>query len=120
MPEPPRTRRTSDLLRLLLTLAVMGLVVFAGSVGSGTTEGIQQDITTAVTNVPSLVVSLLATLNNLIVLALPIYVVADLVIRRRWRLLVTALARVVAGARRRQPVLAVRRRSDRRRAARMR
>jgi glycosyltransferase 2 family protein len=89
--EPPRTRRTSDLLRLLLTVAVMALVVFAGSIGSGTTAGIQEDITTAVTNVPSLVVSLLATLNNLIVLALPIYVVADLVIRRRWRMLVTAL-----------------------------
>ena len=89
--EPPRTRRTSDLLRLLATLAVMGLVVIAGSIGSGTTEGIQADITTAVTNVPSLVVSVLATLNNLIVLALPIYVVADLVIRRRWRMLVTAL-----------------------------
>ena len=89
--EPPRTRRTSDLLRLLLTVAVMALVVFAGSIGSGTTDGIQEDITTAVTNVPSLVVSLLATLNSLIVLALPIYVVADLVIRRRWRMLVTAL-----------------------------
>ncbi len=90
-PEPPRTRRSSDLVRLILTLVVMGLVVLAGSVGSGTTEGLQADITTAVTNVPSLVVSLLATLNNLIVLALPVYVVADLVLRRRFRVLATAL-----------------------------
>lgn len=90
-PEPPRTRRSSDLVRLVLTLAVMGLVVLAGSIGSGTTEGLQADITTAVTNVPSLVVSLLATLNSLIVLALPIFVIADLVIRRRFRVLVTAV-----------------------------
>lgn len=90
-PEPPRTRRTSDLVRLVGTLVAMGLVVLTGSIGSGTTEGLQQDITTAVRNVPSLVVSLLATLNNLIVLALPVYVLADLVIRRRWRVLVTAL-----------------------------
>ncbi len=90
-PEPPRTRRASDLVRLIATLAGMALVVLAGSLGSGTTEGLQEDITTAVTTVPSLVVSLLTTLNNLIVLALPIYLIADLLIRRRWRVLVTAL-----------------------------
>lgn len=90
-PEPPRTRRTSDLVRMVLTLAVMALLVLAGSVGSETTEGLQEDITTAVTSVPSLVVSILATLNSLIVLALPIYVVADLAVRRRWRLMATAL-----------------------------
>lgn len=90
-PEPPRTRRTSDLVRLVLTLAIMALLVFSGSIGSGTTEGLQEDITTAVTNVPTLVVSVMATLNNLIVLALPIYVVVDMAVRRRWRLLVTAL-----------------------------
>ncbi|MEI2699189.1 MAG: hypothetical protein V9E94_12950 [Microthrixaceae bacterium] len=90
-PEPPRTRRTSDLLRLVLTVAAMALVVFAGSIGSGTTEGIQEDITSAVTNVPALVVSLLATLNNLIVLALPVYLVAELAIRRKWRVLLVAL-----------------------------
>src|SRR5690606_33384794 len=90
-PEPPRTRRTSDLVRLVLTLAIMALLVFSGSIGSGTTEGLQEDITTAVTNVPTLVVSVMATLNNLIVLALPIYVVVDMAVRRRWRLLVTSL-----------------------------
>lgn len=90
-PEPPRTRRTSDLVRMVLTLVVMALLVLAGSIGSETTEGLQEDITTAVTTVPSLVVSILATLNNLIVLALPIYVVADLAFRRKWRLMATAL-----------------------------
>lgn len=90
-PEPPRTRRASDLLRFVVTIAVMALLVFAGSIGSGTTEGLQEDITSAVTSVPSLVVSLLATLNNLIVLALPVYLVAELVVRRKWRVLVVAL-----------------------------
>ncbi len=90
-PEPPRTRRTSDLLRLAVTVAVMALLVFAGSIGSGTTEGIQEDITSAVTSVPELVVSLLATLNNLIVLALPVFLVAELAVRRKWRVLLVAL-----------------------------
>lgn len=91
LPEPPRTRRTSDLVRLFVTLLVMALVVFVTSIGSGTTEGLQEDITTAVRNVPALVVSLLTTLNNLLVLALPVYVVAELAVRRRWRVLGTAL-----------------------------
>jgi len=91
IPEPPRTRRTSDLLRLIVTLSVIALVVLLGSIRSETTQGLQEDITSAVTTVPDLVVSILATLNSLIVLALPIYLIADLAIRRRWRLLGTSL-----------------------------
>ncbi len=91
LPQPRWTRRTSDLVRLVSTLAFMALLVLAGSLGSETTAGLQEDITTAVTSVPALVVSILATLNSLIVLALPIYILADLAIRRRWRLLLTSL-----------------------------
>lgn len=91
VPEPPRTRRTSDLMRLVVTLTVTALVVIAGSIQSETTAGLQEDITSAVTTVPDLVVSILATLNSLIVLALPLYLIGDLAIRRRWRLLGTSL-----------------------------
>jgi len=91
VPEPERFRSTADLLRILVTLAVVAVVILAGSIGSETTIGIQVDITTAVTNVPKLVVSLLATLNSLIVLALPIYLIGELALRRRWRLLGTSL-----------------------------
>ena len=91
IPEPPRTRRSSDLLRLAVTLLLTALVVFAGSVQSETTAGLQEDITSAVRTVPDLVVSILATLNSLIVLALPLYLIIDLAIRRRWRLLGTSL-----------------------------
>ncbi len=91
VPEPQRFRSTADLLRILFTLAVVALVILAGSIGSETTIGIQEDITTAVTNVPKLVVSLLTTLNSLIVLALPVYLIGELALRRRWRLLGTSL-----------------------------
>ena len=97
--EPARTRPFSDVLRLIGTLVVIAGIVFAGSIGSETTAGLQEDITTAVTSVPSLVVSVLTTLNSLIVLALPVYLVVELAVRRRWRLLVTALG--AGGARRR-------------------
>jgi len=79
----------------LVSLALIALVVLTGSIGSETTIGIQEDITTAVTNVPNLVVSILATLNSLIVLALPIYLIAELALRRRWRLMGTSLAAAV-------------------------
>lgn len=91
IPEPPRTRRSSDLLRLAVTLTFTALVVFASSVQSETTAGLQEDITSAVRTVPDLVVGILATLNSLIVLALPLYLVVDLAFRRRWRLLGTSL-----------------------------
>lgn len=90
-PEPPRTRRTSDLLRLILVLSVTALLVVLGSLGSGTTTGLQEDIATAVSTVPPLVVSLLSALNNLIVVALPVYLVIDLALRRRLRLFLTAV-----------------------------
>lgn len=91
-PEPARTRRSSDLVRLLVTLSAIAVLVLLGSLGSGTTEGLQEDITTAFTTVPALVVGVLATLSNVAVLALPIYLVVDLAIRRRWTLLLTAVS----------------------------
>ncbi len=94
-PEPARTRSTSDLIRLLLTLLVIALIIVAGSLQSETTAGIQEDITSAVRTVPDLLVSVLATLNSLVVLALPVYLVAELALRRRWRLMLTS---VLAGA----------------------
>ncbi|MTA64242.1 MAG: flippase-like domain-containing protein [Actinobacteria bacterium] len=92
VPEPESFRSTADLLRILVSLALVALVILAGSVGSETTIGIQEDITTAVTNVPKLVVSLLATLNTLIVFCLPVYLIAELALRKRWRVLWTSLA----------------------------
>lgn len=98
LPRPPRTHRTSDLLRLILTAAILGLLILASSLGSGTTEGLSEDISNAVTSVPGIVVGIVANLSNLIVLALPIYLVVDLMIRRRWRLLFTSLlAALLAG-----------------------
>ena len=90
-PEPPRARRTSDLVRLVLSLSAMAVFALLGSLGSETTAGLQEDITTAVRTVPSWAVSLFAALNSLIVVALPLYLVLDLAIRRRWRQLLSAL-----------------------------
>lgn len=86
-PERPRTRRASDLVKLLFAVLGISLVVLAGSIQSETTVGIQQDISTAVRSLPDVLVSLLATLSSVAFLALPLYLLVDLAVRRRWRLL---------------------------------
>lgn len=96
-PEPPRTRRSSDLVKLFFALLAVGSLIVAGSIQSKTTAGIQQDISTAVRSLPDLLVGLLATLSSVAFLALPLYLVTDLALRRRWRMLsLSLLSGVVA------------------------
>lgn len=90
-PERPRTRRTSDLVKLFFSLAAVGLIIIAGSIQSKTTVGIQQDISTAVRSLPDVLVGLLATLSSVAFLALPLYLITDLALRRRWRMLSLSL-----------------------------
>lgn len=96
-PEPARTRSTSDLIRFLLTLLVMALIIIAGSVQSETTAGLQEDITSAVRTLPDLLVSILATLNSGVVILLLVYLVGELALRRRWRLLLISVLAGVLG-----------------------
>lgn len=91
IPEPARTRRTSDLFKLVGSSVAIALLLFAASIQSETTAGIQQDISTAVRTLPSIVVSALATLSSFVFLALPAFLVADLAFRRRWRLMLISV-----------------------------
>lgn len=96
-PERPRTRRASDLVKLLGSLLGIAVVVLAGSIQSETTVGIQQDISSAVRSLPDVLVGVLATLSSFAFLALPLYLLVDLAVRRRWRLLwLTALSGGIA------------------------
>lgn len=85
--ERPRTRPASDLVKLFFSLLAVGLIVLIGSIQSETTVGFQEDISTAVRSVPDVLVGLLATMSSFAFLALPLYLLADLAFRRRWRLL---------------------------------
>ncbi|MFZ0324185.1 MAG: lysylphosphatidylglycerol synthase transmembrane domain-containing protein [Actinomycetes bacterium] len=92
--EPPRpqlVRRPFDLIRAVGWLAGCGVLLAVGSVAIGTTSGLETDLTSAVTTLPDLIVSLLAAVGGLLLLALPVVLVADLVIRRRWQALVIAV-----------------------------
>lgn len=90
-PESPRTRRPSDLLRFVGVSLAIALVVFAGSIQSETTAGIQEDISSAVRTLPTIVISMLATLSSVAFLALPLYLLVDLALRRRWRLMLLSI-----------------------------
>lgn len=91
-PEPQRVRRTSDLLRLVAAVLAMAIVILPAVFGLGTADALQQDITNAVTTTPELIVSILNRVSSLIVLGLPLFLVGDLIWRRRWRGLAVSLA----------------------------
>lgn len=91
IPEPARTRRSSDLLKLLGAIAGVAFIIFAGSIQSETTAGIQEDISSAVRTLPAIVVSVLATLSSVAFMFLPTYLVLDLAFRRRWRLMLVSM-----------------------------
>ena len=90
-PRPDRVRRPFDLMRALGWLLACGLLLALGSVAIGTTSGLENDLTSAVTTLPDLIVNLLAAVGGLLLLALPVVLVVDLVIRRRWQALVVAI-----------------------------
>ena len=85
--EPARTRRASDLVRLVLDIVAVGGLLIVGSLRLGTASGLQDDLTDAATNAPELIVRIIAATSGVVILALPVYLVGELAWQRRWRLL---------------------------------
>ncbi len=90
-PRPDRVRRPFDLIRAIGWVVASGALLALGSVAIGTTSGLENDLTTAVTTLPDLIVSLLAAVGGLLLLVLPVVLVVDLLIRRRWQALLVAV-----------------------------
>lgn len=84
-PRPDRVRRPFDLLRASGWVVIAAVLVGLGSVAIGTTSGLENDLTSAVTTLPDLIVSVLAAVGGLLLLVLPVALVIDLVWRRRWQ-----------------------------------
>jgi glycosyltransferase 2 family protein len=92
-----RIRRPYDALRLAAWLLATAGLLLLGTVALGTTSGLEQDLTGAITTIPDLLLSLLAFGSQLVLLAIPVVLVADLAVRRRWQsLLVGTLAGLTA------------------------
>lgn len=97
-PIPDRVRRPADALRLGVALVVLvgGLAISVLAVG--TRGAVEQDLTEAVSGLPRLLLTVLTLFAGLGVVALPIAVGADLIVRRRLLQLVQAFGAALLGA----------------------
>lgn len=89
---PRRLRRPADLLRLALAAVAAALVFGLSYVASGTTSGLESDLTEATGRIPQLVLDLTTWVGVLGALGLPIGISISLLVRRRGRVLLDALA----------------------------
>ena len=94
---PTRIRRPNDAVRFVSWVVVTALLLILGDVALGTTSGLEEDLASAVTTLPDLILSLLAWASNLLLLALPPLLVADLAVHRRWRTLLVATGAGIVG-----------------------
>ncbi|HTY71542.1 MAG TPA: lysylphosphatidylglycerol synthase transmembrane domain-containing protein [Actinomycetes bacterium] len=93
--EPPlaqRVRRPADALRFAVALVALVLTLVLGTIAHGTATGVETDVVQAVSLVPAVVLFLLNLITGVGLLGLPIAVSLDLLVRRRPRQLIDAMA----------------------------
>ena len=88
---PRRLRRPLDLARFLVAVAAVAATVLIAYFASGTTEGLEEDLTGGAQLLPSIVILALNVIGGIGLLGLPIAAAVSLVIRRRMRQLFDAL-----------------------------
>jgi uncharacterized membrane protein YbhN (UPF0104 family)/tRNA A-37 threonylcarbamoyl transferase component Bud32 len=94
---PRRIRRPGDGIRLLVTLATLGVVLLLPSIAQQTTSGIQSDITQGTAQAPHFLLMLANAVSTFGVLAVPVaFAIARLLRRDGQRVAVGLLAAVVA------------------------
>ncbi len=87
-----------DLLRLISTGVVLAATLTVGDLAVGTAAGLEQDLVGATTGFPRLLLNLFTLVAALGVLALPVAVAIDLLLRRHVRQLVDSLVAAGLGA----------------------
>ncbi len=96
-PRPARIRRRSDLIRLLATLGLLGLVLLLPAILQQTTTGIQSDIAKGTAAAPHVLLSIASLVSTFGVLAVPVAFAADRLVHRDGiRITVGLLAAVIA------------------------
>jgi uncharacterized membrane protein YbhN (UPF0104 family) len=94
---PLRARRPSDLARLLLALVLLAVPLVLGSVAVSTSSGLEQDLFESIRGLPKVILLLLTYAAGVGLLAVPVGLAVDLLIRRRpWQLLDALIAATVA------------------------
>ena len=95
--QPRRIRRPNDAFRLAVWVVITVGLLFLGDVALGTASGLEEDLASAITTVPDLILSLLAWASGLILLVIPPLLILNLAARRRWRTLLVSTLAGVAG-----------------------
>jgi len=97
-PIPDRVRRPADAFRLAAALVVLVGGLTLSVLAVGTRGAVEQDLSEAVSGLPRLLLTLLTFLAGLGIVALPIAVGADLLVRRRPLQLVQSFGAALVGA----------------------
>ncbi len=94
---PRRVRRPADLLRLAIALVAFAVTVAITYFLNATSAGIEQDLVQASTGLPAIAGTVLNLVGGLGVLLLPVAAGIDMIVRRRGRQLVDAMAAAFLG-----------------------
>ena len=89
---PARLRRPADVLRFITAVFLAAVVVGISYIASGTTSGLDSDLTLASTKIPSIVLTVTSLIGLLGVIALPVGAGISLILRHRGRQLLDAAA----------------------------
>ena len=89
---PRRLRRPADLWRLVLAVLISAVVFTGAFFASSTASGLDRDIAEASTNLPQPLVFIANIANVIGVIALPVVAAIDLIVRKRGRQLLEAVA----------------------------
>lgn len=89
---PRRLRRPADLMRFALVVIAAAVVLGGAFFASSTASGLDRDLAQASTNIPAPLVFVANLVGFLGVIALPIAAAIDLLVRRRGRQLIEAIA----------------------------
>lgn len=88
---PKRLRRPLDLARLVAAVALAAALFVFAYFATGTTAGLEEDLTEASRQLPPLVILVLNVIGGIGLLTLPVAVAVDLLVRGRGRQLLDAL-----------------------------
>jgi glycosyltransferase 2 family protein len=96
-PLPRRARRPADLVRLMVSVILLAVPLVLGNVAAGTSTGLEQDIFRSTSGLPKLLLLVVTFVAGIGVLALPVGLALDMLVRRRpWQLLDALVAATVA------------------------
>ena len=83
----PLTRRTNDILRVVLAALFLAIVIAASLITRSKWEGLEKSISTIVGVLPSTQANLVYLIYGIAILALPFVILISLIVSRQWKLL---------------------------------